>query len=116
MNAESEALLGDLVQRGLAHNERTHMEDIDTLTETEARLRQADLEAHQKLAAAKVDLENVKETDVESYAQALVNGDDLPKARAQKLPTCSPESGLRGLPGSAAGRVQPLSRYSPRPG
>jgi hypothetical protein len=61
------------------------MTDIDTLRETEARLRAAENGSYASLRAKKRDLESVRGDDRDAYAAATLAGDTLPKPRAVKL-------------------------------
>lgn len=75
------------------------MTDIDTLRETEARLRAADNSTHAALRKARHDLENVRGDDRQAYAVALLAGDSLPKARAVKLREQIRDYEVRVIPG-----------------
>ena len=61
------------------------MTDIDTLKETEARLRAADSNAHASLRTKRTELETAAADDVAAASAALLAGESIPKPRAVKL-------------------------------
>lgn len=75
------------------------MTDIDTLRETEVRLRATDNSSYASLRKARHDLENVRGDDREAYARALLAGGALPKARAVKLREQIRDYEVRVIPG-----------------
>jgi hypothetical protein len=75
------------------------MTDIDTLRETEKRLRAVDSSSHGALRKAKRELENVRGDDRDAYAVALLAGDTLPKPRAVKLHEQIRDYEVRVIPG-----------------
>ncbi len=75
------------------------MTDIDTLRETEVRLRATDNSTHASLRKARHDLDNVRGDDREAYATALLAGGTLPKARAVKLRDQIRDYEVRVIPG-----------------
>ncbi|HEY3959609.1 MAG TPA: hypothetical protein VGL68_03765 [Solirubrobacteraceae bacterium] len=85
MNAESEASIDDLVNRGLTYTERKHKMDIETLKETEARLRATDNGAHASLRTKRKELETAAADDVAAASAALLAGEAVPKPKAVKL-------------------------------
>jgi hypothetical protein len=75
------------------------MTDIDTLRETETRLRAADNSTHAALRKARHDLDNVRGDDRDSYAAAILAGGALPKPRAVKLREQIRDYEVRVIPG-----------------
>jgi len=61
------------------------MTDIDTLKETEARLRAADSSMHASLRTKRAELETAAADDVKAASAALLAGETVPKPRAVKL-------------------------------
>lgn len=61
------------------------MTDIDTLKETEKRLRAADNSMHAALRTKRTELATAAADDVKAASAALLAGDDVPKPRAVEL-------------------------------